>query len=142
MTIKVIFCISMIFFLLDKSFANTSKLDQRQESLLIYVQFNSGSVSLDDFPQNKRILNRVRDKLLESPELRIRIFGYSDEIGSPEFNTWLSLERARVSAEYLISQGISIDRIDYYGAENQLFEPDGTAFQRSRNRTITIEQIE
>jgi outer membrane protein OmpA-like peptidoglycan-associated protein len=58
--------------------------------------------------------------------LRAIITGFADRTGNPEFNAWISQQRAEAVKEYLIKQGISSDRLmmNFLGdAESQFANP-------------------
>jgi type IX secretion system PorP/SprF family membrane protein len=81
--------------------------------------------------------------LKENPDLKVEISGHSDNVGSPENNRKLSMERAQVVVNYMISQGISADRLKAvgYGQERPLF-PNDTPENRARNRRVEARVIE
>lgn len=63
-------------------------------------------------------LNILADMLLENKGLRIEIGGYTDSTGSVEYNLVLSEKRAMSVVNYLVSKGISADRLKYKGYGN------------------------
>jgi type IX secretion system PorP/SprF family membrane protein len=81
--------------------------------------------------------------LKENPDLRLEISGHSDNVGSPENNRKLSMERALVVVNYMISQGITADRLKAvgYGQERPLFSND-TPDNRAKNRRVEARVIE
>ena len=89
-------------------------------------------------------LDSIYNVLMETPVATIQISGYTDGLGSVEYNKVLSDKRARACADYLISKGIDTTRITFesFGAccpiEMELINgrdnPDG----RSMNRRALI----
>ncbi|MGV3598248.1 MAG: OmpA family protein [Bacteroidota bacterium] len=83
------------------------------------IFFRYGSFSL---PQEFKVqLDKIIIFLKEHSEFTIEIEGYSFEIGEAEYNSKLSEKRAETISRYLISKGVSSDRITLkaYG-ENKL----------------------
>jgi len=78
----------------------------------------------------------------ENKFLSIQLTGHTDNIGSAEYNLVLSRKRAALVKEYLMSQGVSSDRIriDYKGIANPI-ESNSTTEGRSKNRRVDIEII-
>ena len=62
-------------------------------------------------PDSKIELNKVVTFLKENPTVKIEFSSYTDARGSDEYNLMLSKKRTQTSVNYLISQGISQDRI-------------------------------
>ena len=54
----------------------------------------------------------IRDILAKDPNEKLRIEGHCDERGSTEYNLGLGQRRAQASKNYLVSLGISADRVD------------------------------
>lgn len=71
-------------------------------------------------------LNKVVMDLQLDNNLRAIITGFADRTGNPEFNAWISQQRAEAVKVYLIQQGISRDRLmmNFLGdAESQYANP-------------------
>ena len=85
-------------------------------------------------------LDRVVALLNEYPDYRLRITGYTDDSGTPEYNQWLSERRAKAVNDYLLEKGIAAGRMTYRGAgaSNPVGDNE-TAEGRSRNRRVTFE---
>jgi outer membrane protein OmpA-like peptidoglycan-associated protein len=71
--------------------------------------------------------------------LQIRIEGHADAEGSPEGNQALSERRAEVAVQFLISKGVSADKIKSvgYGATRPV-APNDTPESRALNRRVEI----
>lgn len=61
--------------------------------------------------ESKNILNRVVDLLNKYPKLQIEVGSYCDNRGDSNFNLKLSQKRAKAVKNFLISQGISNERV-------------------------------
>lgn len=72
-------------------------------------------------PDAARELDKIVDVMKENPNMVIELGSHTDARGSDAFNLKLSDKRAKASAEYITSQGISADRISGKGyGETQL----------------------
>lgn len=105
-------------------------LDENSE-----VRFEYNKSSLTAAAQDN--LNKVVKIFNEYPQTDILIVGHTDNVGSQEYNQPLSLKRAKSVNDYLVSNGISADRITYEGAGK--IEPrysNETAEGRAGNRRV------
>jgi outer membrane protein OmpA-like peptidoglycan-associated protein len=94
-------------------------------------------------PESKVELERVYTILTENPRMKVRIAGHTDNIGSDEYNQRLSEARAKAVYEYLISRGISADRLSYIGyGESRPIDTNETSEGRQNNRRVELEIIE
>lgn len=66
-------------------------------------------------PESIPRLDEAVALLTASPELRIKILGYTDKLGTHEFNMDLSQRRAEAVRTYLIDHGIAPDRLSAHG---------------------------
>lgn len=60
-------------------------------------------------------LNRLANLLIENPTIEIELSGHTDNMGDPDKNVTLSEQRVETVKNYLISKGISGDRISGKG---------------------------
>ena len=74
---------------------------------VLYFGFDKFDVS----EENKRVLFAHAKKLIENPELRLRVDGHTDERGSREYNVALGERRAQAVARVLALKGISANRV-------------------------------
>ena len=78
--------------------------------ILDRVRFEHGSAVLEE--DSKDTLNQVALILKANPEFtKVRIEGHTDRTGPDDVNQRLSQRRAEVVRSYLISQGVSSDRL-------------------------------
>jgi outer membrane protein OmpA-like peptidoglycan-associated protein len=66
-------------------------------------------------PEAREKLAKVSGILLSFPGLALEVDGYTDNVGSDEFNQTLSEERARAVRDYLTSQGVPFGSITTKG---------------------------
>lgn len=82
-------------------------------------------------------LDRVVELLKENPAIEIEMSAHTDSRGTDEYNFILSDRRARSVMEYIISQGISRDRITSHGyGESKPVATNDTDEGRQLNRRV------
>jgi outer membrane protein OmpA-like peptidoglycan-associated protein len=104
-----------------------------------------GSDVLFDFdryelkPGAKRTVERVADFLNEYPERKVLVEGFTDSLGSREYNMGLSERRANAVRMALLERGVDPDRIKIrgYGPDHPVASND-TEAGRQRNRRVEI----
>jgi OOP family OmpA-OmpF porin len=90
-------------------------------------------------PTGKEKVERAVKVLQESPNLRVRVEGYTDSIGTEAYNQKLSERRANAVRDYMIEQGISPSRITAVGyGESNPVASNATAEGRAHNRRVEI----
>jgi len=101
-----------------------------------HFDFNQSDIR----PEFQSELNEVGKFLQNHPDAYVMLVGYTDSIGSEEYNLDLSLRRADSAAKYLTSNhNIDRDRIvvNYYGKANPIASND-TDEGRAQNRRVEI----
>jgi outer membrane protein OmpA-like peptidoglycan-associated protein len=84
-------------------------------------------------------LNSIVDYLRLHPERSVRISGHTDNIGKEAHNLSLSKQRADVVAEYLVNNGIAINRVETYGLGSAKPIAENTTDQgRRKNRRVEL----
>lgn len=84
------------------------------------------------------ILDRQADWIRQFPEVRFRVYGHTDAVGSTAYNKALGLRRARAVVSYLASRGIDRSRLEAvvsYGETQPLIPTPGR--ERRNRRTVT-----
>ncbi len=109
-------------------------------SVLNNVFFDTDKFDLKDKSQTE--LQEVVRFLAANPAIRVEIGGHTDNVGSPSYNTQLSLRRAQAVADYLVRQGVASARIVQkgYGAEKPA-RPNDTEENRQANRRIEFKVL-
>lgn len=108
-----------------------SKIEIKQK-----VQFAKGKADL--LKQSYPLLNSVAAVLLENPQIKlVRIEGHTDDSGSEALNMELSQARAESVRNYLVQQGISLDRIVAKGfGPSKPLMPNTSKRNRELNRRV------
>lgn len=103
----------------------------------VYFDTDSHDVRDDARP----ILEAQANWLRKYPSVRVRIEGNADERGTREYNLALGARRANSVRDFLVTRGVTTDRISTisYGKE-QPIDPgsDESAWQRNRNARTAI----
>lgn len=73
----------------------------------VYFALNSSYLKKKD----KELLDGLVNILKENPSLKIEVSSHTDARGTDEYNQWLSERRLERTVNYIISEGISQDRI-------------------------------
>ena len=74
------------------------------------ITFAFDSAVLD--AQAQATLRRQADWIRQFPEVRFRVFGHTDLVGSDAYNRNLGLRRAQAAVAFLATQGIGRDRLE------------------------------
>jgi outer membrane protein OmpA-like peptidoglycan-associated protein len=91
-------------------------------------------------PGGKAIIDAYVDIFRTEPKFRVEIGGHTDDVGPEDYNQQLSEKRAKSVADYLVSQGVSRDRIARvigYG-ETKPMVPNDSPYNRARNRRVEV----
>jgi outer membrane protein OmpA-like peptidoglycan-associated protein len=90
-----------------------------------------------------KILDEVVGVLNDNPKIALEVQGHTDNKGSDEYNMKLSQSRADSVRQYLVSKGISADRLvsKGYGMRQPLV-PNTTAANRELNRRVQFIRTE
>ena len=125
-----------------KSLEEVAKIKEEQRGMVITlsgaVLFKSDTHELLPIAENK--LEQVAAALVDTPDERqIVVEGHTDSRGSNSYNENLSRKRAEAVRTFLISKGISANRIVAVGkGESQPIANNRTADGRANNRRVEI----
>lgn len=88
-------------------------------------------------PESDQELQNLYNLLVEHPEIRIRITGHTDNVGSDRFNQSLSEQRANSVRHELIQRGIDANRIEAEGkGKTEPVATNETEEGRALNRRV------
>lgn len=104
------------------------------------VDFEFDSIVLA--PSSYEVLNKVAEIMSNNRSFKLIVAGHTDEVGSNEYNDWLSSARANAIKSYLSSHGVHPDSIKTYGHGKRVplvldDSPDGRACNRRVQFTLT-----
>ena len=90
-------------------------------------------------PAAREKLAKISGIILSHPGLRLEVDGYTDSIGSDDYNLKLSDRRASGVRDYLVSQGLAPDNLTVkgFGKEDPVASND-TAAGRQKNRRVEM----
>jgi outer membrane protein OmpA-like peptidoglycan-associated protein len=106
------------------------------------IQFAVDSATI--LPDSFALMSEIADTLIRNPRIRrVEIQGHTDNSGTADHNKVLSDQRANSVRDWLISHGVSSDRLmaQGYGQERPLV-PNVTAAMRARNRRVQFKIVE
>lgn len=104
------------------------------------INFKRAEAVLD--PKSGPTLDALAKIVNECPGFAVRIEGHTDSEGVPERNQPLSERRAKAVVDYLISAGVSAERLRFFGfgAERPIAD-NATADGRAKNRRIEFKVV-
>lgn len=100
------------------------------------VNFAFNSTELD--AEARAILMRQADWIRQFPEVRFRVYGHTDLVGSNAYNRSLGLRRAQAVVAFLTSQGIDRSRLEAlasFGETQPIVQTEDR--ERRNRRTVT-----
>ncbi|WP_423820949.1 OmpA family protein [Salinisphaera sp. SPP-AMP-43] len=113
-------------------------IEKKAPIVLKGVTFEFDSAKLTSQAENR--LDNVVDALNASPNVDFRIDGYTDSVGSQQYNMGLSQRRVDSVESYLTDHGISSSRVtgtEGHG-ENNPVATNETAAGRAQNRRVEL----
>jgi outer membrane protein OmpA-like peptidoglycan-associated protein len=90
-------------------------------------------------PEARERLARISGIVLAYPDLHLQVEGYTDSIGSDQYNQELSEKRAATVRDYLVSSGVSINNVvaEGFGKADPVAD-NSTAAGRKLNRRVDM----
>ena len=90
-------------------------------------------------PQNRELLSRIAGILLASKGYGLSVFGYTDDVGTADYNQKLSVRRAGAVRDYLVEAGIDsgIVNVKGYGKTSPMVQGSSET-ARAKNRRVEI----
>ena len=90
-------------------------------------------------PENRELLSRLAGILLASHGYRLQIYGYTDDVGTDEYNQGLSERRAQAVRDYLFKCGIPAEIMTAKGFGKSSPRAKGKSSEaREKNRRVEI----
>jgi outer membrane protein OmpA-like peptidoglycan-associated protein len=90
-------------------------------------------------PNTQISLAKVSGILQAYPGLKVQVEGYTDSVGSDQYNQKLSENRADAVRDFLVTQGVQTDNISAtgYGKAKPVAD-NATAQGRAQNRRVNL----
>lgn len=131
---------------LNNQLAQSAYLDQDGLILDLATKFEKDVPTMINFEFNsarldaeaKEILSQQAKWIKMFPEIKFRVYGHTDLVGSPAYNKALGLRRARAAVRYLVSQGVNADNLEAmssFGETQPLIVTENP--ERRNRRTVT-----
>lgn len=123
-------------------------LDIQLEPIEVGAQMNLYNIyyesdSYEILPQSEPELQKLVAFLKNNKGLKVEIQGHTDSSGNPEDNKVLSQNRAKSVVDYLVENGIIMERLQHQGYGDTLpVATNETQEGRRKNRRTTIKIIE
>ncbi len=113
-------------------------LSQTDTRLLIFFDFDKSELKEESSPELDRVVEFLQDK----PTVEIMLEGHTDDVGDPNYNMRLSLDRANQVKSYLVKNGIAPSRITTkgYGSTQPLIN-EKTEDARAKNRRVEMKIV-
>jgi uncharacterized repeat protein (TIGR01451 family) len=97
----------------------------------IHFEFDKAVIQRRSYP----ILRELAEVLQEYPDLRVRIEGHTDAVGTESYNQRLSERRALAVRDFLVGLGIAPERLEWVGyGESRPIASNDTPAGRAKNR--------
>ncbi|WP_278921340.1 OmpA family protein [Pseudophaeobacter profundi] len=87
----------------------------------------------------RAVLDRQASWIKQFPEVRFRVYGHTDSVGSSSYNKRLGLRRARAAVNHLVSRGISRNRLEAMVSQGESQPLILTQQAERRNRRTVTE---
>lgn len=101
----------------------------------IYFNVSKYDLKAESFPELDRLLNLMQT----NPTMHIRLEGHTDTVGDFDANVVLSRNRVNEVKKYLVSKGISAERIDTVGyGPSRPINTNRTLKERPENRRVEL----
>jgi outer membrane protein OmpA-like peptidoglycan-associated protein len=99
------------------------------------IRFETGKANI--LPASFSLLDEVANILVVNPQIKVLVEGHTDSVGSDSYNLRLSQARADSVMKYLLSAGISPERLKALGyGEARPIADNATKMGRAKNRRV------
>lgn len=118
--------------------------DTRRTAMGLIMTLGSNSIRFDfdksDLrPENREILSRIAGILMTLRGYQISVYGYTDDIGTQEYNLKLSDRRAQAVRDYLVKAGLDPKIMTWKGfGKSDPRVPGNSPAARAANRRVEI----
>lgn len=121
--------------LVKKRGVSLDENDFEKDTLYVLQHVNFDFDKYELTPKAIAELERILEKLIETPKLQLQIHAHTDDLGTATYNLKLSNSRAKSIANFFINEGIASERINCFGHGSKKPLVNNTSEQgRSQNR--------
>jgi SH3 domain-containing YSC84-like protein 1 len=118
-----------------------ASLERRGRFTLRNVHFATGKADIT--PDSEASLTEAANALKEHPEWKVRVEGFTDNVGDKEMNLKLSNDRADAVVSWLADHGVDRGRLSSKGyGEGRPVAPNSSAAGRAKNRRVELVRVQ
>ena len=126
----------------DAALATVANVQQKADTTVLSFKepinfaYNSDTIENASLGQ----IQKTADVLKKYPNAKVRVAGYTDSLGNPDYNVDLSQRRAKAVAMQLVNDGVAAENVSFigYGAQNPV-ATNKTREGRAANRRVELE---
>lgn len=116
------------------------ELDKSGHVAVYGILFDTGKASLQ--ASSEDTLNQIVKLMQDNPDLKLRVEGHTDNVGSSASNKVLSEKRAEAVKAWLVSHGVAADRLAANGfGDTKPVADNSTDEGRAKNRRVELAKI-
>ncbi len=109
----------------------------RDGHIALYINFDTGKSLIRD--ESKPIIEQIVQMLKTNPDLKLGVDRHTDNLGSPESNKTLSMEKAKSVVAALVSNGVAAERLSASGyRQEKPIGDNNTEEGRAVNRRVEL----
>jgi OmpA-OmpF porin, OOP family len=117
--------------------AYSNEITNKVSSKSYQIQFETGSAVIK--PESYKLLDEILESSVVAEGLKVGVYGHTDNVGNNLANQKLSEDRANSVKSYLLSKGLTAERIESKGfGQNSPIAENTTAVGRAKNRRVQI----
>ncbi|HET7587539.1 MAG TPA: OmpA family protein [Gammaproteobacteria bacterium] len=125
----------------EVNFQGCEVLETRKLNSLHFA-FDSAELTQEDMRYLDNEENKINQALEKYPQAVVEIAGYTDSVGTEEYNQKLSQRRTDSVRDYLVEHGVDPDRIISHGyGESDPVATNETREGRAQNRRVEVRLI-